>query len=358
MIYRVVDGSTDIYGDLQGTVLLDPSLKLELNAAGSFSFKVPPVHDYYGKIKALTDTINVYEDDDLIFTGRPTEIKNDWFNQEEVYCEGALAYFNDSIQRPKEYSVVNLTTFFKDLITNHNSQVSSSRQFTVGNITITDKQVYRKLNWETTFECLKKMCLEAEGGYLFIRTVNGVNYVDWLEDMPYQTSQPVSFALNLLDLSQDTNMSNFYTAVIPIGKTKDADGNEEELLVTAVNGGKDYIDSDAVNTYGRITAVQRFDDISDASKLLEAGKEWLSKNQWDRLCITANAAELHYLSDYSEYSAFKVGQKVHVSSTPHLIDKDFPLTKIEIKLDSPKKTVTLGTPEHKDLTEIYAEKTY
>ena len=138
MIYRVVDGSTDIYGDLQGTVLLDPSLKLELNAAGSFSFKVPPVHDYYGKIKALTDTINVYEDDDLIFTGRPTEIKNDWFNQEEVYCEGALAYFNDSIQRPKEYSVVNLTTFFKDLITNHNSQVSSSRQFTVGNITITD----------------------------------------------------------------------------------------------------------------------------------------------------------------------------------------------------------------------------
>lgn len=90
MIYRVVDGSTDIYGDLQGTVLLDPSLKLELNAAGSFSFKVPPVHDYYGKIKALTDTINVYEDDDLIFTGRPTEIKNDWFNQKKSIAKEHL----------------------------------------------------------------------------------------------------------------------------------------------------------------------------------------------------------------------------------------------------------------------------
>lgn len=353
MIYDIRVNDKSIYNETKNMTLVEPKLDMSLNSAGSCEFTVPPKHAFYNNITFMTDTVDVYEDGNLIFTGRPSEISTDYWNQKKVHCEGALAYFNDTIQRPKEYTSVSIKTFFKEVIANHNSQVAANRQFTVGNITIHDKQVYRKLDYNTTWDAINTMCLNAEGGYLFVRKEDGVLYLDWLEDMPYTTNQPITFGINLTDISQDLQASEICTSVIPLGKETDG----TKLTITSVNAGKDYIDSDAIDTFGRITKVQQFNDDEDAATLLQDGKDWLEKKQFDHLTIKVKAAELHYLPSYKErFAAFKVGQKIHVASTPHLIDTTLPLLSLSIELDSAIKTVTLGTVEHKDLTEITASK--
>lgn len=416
MIYRVLFNGVDIYGPTPDTTLLNPTMETELNGAGSFDFTLPPDHAFYDVPTILTSDVEVYEDNDLIWFGRPVSIIRDWNNQKTVSCEGALAFFNDTIQRPSKWDAILVRDFFRHLINVHNSQVNANRQFTVGNITILDKYVYRELSYESTWDCLQSMCLDAEGGYLFVRRENGVNYIDWLEEVPYVATQQVQFAVNLLDISQTLDGAEICTQVIPLGanisrvakvnestpyctvyEEKDdtstqlgrvPQGNEVTfdfitgdttwyrisnpydgyakqqyltpqsgdipLTISYINNNSDLLVSqDGVDIYGPITKVKQWSNVHNANELKEKGQKWLTDEQYDKLSIEVDAAELHYLNE--SVDAFKVGQMVHVTSNPHLIDKDLPMTKISVSLDSGVKKIQIGTPPHKTLTEIYKD---
>lgn len=417
MIYRVLFNGVDIYGPTPDTTLLNPTMDTELNGAGSFDFTLPPDHAFYDVPTILTSDVEVYEDNDLIWFGRPVSIEKDWNNQKTVSCEGALAFFNDTIQRPAKWDAILVREFFRHLIDIHNSQVNTNRQFTVGNITIPDKYVYRELSYDSTWDCLQKMCLDAEGGYLFVRRENGVNYIDWLEEVPYVATQQVQFSVNLLDISQSLDGSEICTQVVPLGAniSRTAKVNESTakctiysqpiedpeyevgrvdqgtevtfdfipndttwyrisnpydgyakqqyltpqsgdipLTISYINGNSDLlISQEAVAIYGPITKVQQWSNVHNANELLAKGQKWLTDEQYDKLSIEVDAAELHYLNE--SVDAFKVGQMVHVTSNPHLIDKDLPMTKISVSLDSGVKKIQIGTPPHKTLTEIYKD---
>lgn len=417
MIYRVLFNGVDIYGPTPDTTLLNPTMDTELNGAGSFDFTLPPDHAFYDVPTILTSDVEVYEDNDLIWFGRPVSIVTDWNNQKTVSCEGALAFFNDTIQRPAKWDAILVRDFFRHLINVHNSQVNTNRQLTVGNITILDKYVYRELNYDSTWDCLQKMCLDAEGGYLFVRRENGVNYIDWLEEVPYVATQQVQFSVNLLDISQTLDGAEICTQVVPLGAniSRTAKVNESTakctiysqpiedpeyavgrvdqgtevtfdfipndttwyrisnpydgyakqqyltpqsgdipLTISYINGNSDLlISQEAVAIYGPITKVQQWSNVHNANELLEKGQKWLTDEQYDKLSIEVDAAELHYLNE--SVDAFKVGQMVHVTSNPHLIDKDLPMTKISVSLDSGVKKIQIGTPPHKTLTEIYKD---
>ena len=343
MIYRVLLDNNDILDyDNKDCVLLSPQLDMELNAAGSFQFTMPPNHIFHSNVQPLVSTVEIYEDDDLVWYGRPIEVKTDFYKQKNVYCEGAMSYFNDTIQRPHEYNSIYVHEFFRTVIASHNQQVSSSRQFTVGNITVENAQVYRNLRYESTYDTLKRQCLNSRGGYFFFRRVNGVNYIDWLEEMPYTCNQPVEFGLNLLDISSTFDGGNFYTCVVPLG--------DEDLTVAEVNSGSDLIVSEAAQTYGNITKVVRFNDVKYADTLYDDGIEFLEEHQFDDLVIECTAAELH--NQNPNYEHFRVGQMVRCHSVPHLLDKNFPLTKLSISLDTAAKEIQLGTRKQDTLTEI------
>ena len=349
MQYRVImDGNDILNFQEKPYILLQPNLEIELNMAGSFDFTMPPCHMFYDDILPLTSTIEVYEDEDLLWFGRPVEIKTDYLKNKQVYCEGALSFFNDTVQRPHEYNSIFVHDFFTAIITAHNTQVSSSRQFTVGNITVENKKVYRSLRYESTFDVLKRQCLNAEGGYFFIRRENGTNYIDWLAVMPYTTNQPVEFGLNLLDITQAFNGSSIVTCVLPLGETNRETG--EELTISSVNNGSDVIDSEAAQTYGRITKAVQFNGVRYPDTLYEDGLEYLEDHQFDGLLIECSAAELH--SQNPNYEKFRVGQTVRCRSMPHLMDRNFPLLKMSISLDSAAKKITLGSQKKQTLTEI------
>lgn len=350
MIYKVLFDGVSIYDEYYDVKLLSPNLSMELNAAGSFSFKLPLSNIQYDLPKILTQTVEIYEGSNLLWFGRPLEISKDFYNQKEVYCEGALSFFNDSLQRPQKWDSVYIHDFFRILIANHNSQVPPNRQFTVGTIEVDNIAVFRRLDYQTTLTCLIDMCVNAEGGYLVLRRSEGVNYIDWVRGITEISNQPAQFGLNILDLSQVVSGADVATCIVPIGNG----GNGKKLTIKYINDGIDHLDSPAISTFGRITRIVEF-NLSKREKLIEAGRKWLEDQQWDPLSITVDVAELSYLEP--KFDGFKVGQIVHCTSTPHLIDKKFPILKISLDLSTAKKKITIGTTPPRLLTEIYKTRT-
>lgn len=347
MVYRVVADGIDILGSDTESSLLSPSLELELNSAGSFEFTLPPDHSAYDDISLMQSEIEVYEDGDLIFFGRPAEVNIDWNKQKIVTCEGALAYLNDAAIRPHTFEQTLISDVFKYIIAQYNAQVTQDKQFIVGNITITDRYVYTSFDYDICLSVLISTCVDSTGGYLFLRKEDNGIYIDWLADVPDASDQPVQFASNLLDLKQDKKAEDICTVVLPLGG--DVDGSP--LTIASVNDDSDILEyADGISLYGRILKIQTWNDILDAQVLKDKAQAWLEEQNSDVLTIEADAAELHYLD--GSVGAYHIGQKVNVISGPHGIDKEVPILKMSMSLDSGVKKVTLGTPPRKELTEL------
>lgn len=77
--------------------VLNPKLTMEVNKAGSLTFTVPRYHAYYHIPIAMTQEVNVIREGKNIWSGRIVSIKEDFYKNKQITCEGALAYFNDII---------------------------------------------------------------------------------------------------------------------------------------------------------------------------------------------------------------------------------------------------------------------
>jgi hypothetical protein len=350
-LYRVTWDDQDIldYTD-ERMVLLSPHLEMEINLAGSLRFVVPPYHTYYDLFTdqtMLISTVRVYEDEELIWFGRPLEMRTDFFKQKEIYCEGGLSYFNDSIHEHNKYDNVSLHDFFRKVVANHNYQVDSPRQFLVGDITVDDKVVYREPRYEKTIDVLRDQCLDTTDGYFFVRQENGKNYIDWLKDMPFNCNQVIEFAENMLDVSTSFDGNDYATCVMPLGANDD---NGDPINIYDINNSDLLIISDMAKIYGRIVTVIQFSDIEDKYELLEEGRKALDRIQYNSRIIECSAADLHSKDGSKEI--FKLGQLVHCYSEPHDLEIDLPLSKIELNLDTAAKNITLGIIKKKTLTRI------
>jgi len=352
-IYRVLLDGVDIYDPTsKGMVLIDPVVHTEAGAAGNFEFTMPPMHVFYNSVTPYGSSIEVLEDGQSIFFGRPLKPKIGFYNQKTYHCEGALAFLNDS--RPTDEFVYENTTpaqYFRDLIAYHNSfQSKDSRKFTVGNITVsTDWDVYREMSPSMTImEHIKRGCVGSDGGYLFTRRVNGVTYIDWMKDMPYTCNQTVEFSLNLLDMSRSGN-EDIYTGVMLKGGERKIRQNGR-VSNSVVKYGPMWGSAEAIAKYGEIMAYQEYPDIDNVDNLIAAGEYFLMTQQFESMLFEVSAAEQHYLN--VSLDAFEAGQKVHLVSNPHFVDIELPVQSIEVRLDSAEKKVTLGTVKRQTLTKI------
>ena len=364
MIYKVYLDGVSIHNMSEGLELIKGSISTELNGAGSCDITMPYNHLYYDLPQLMTSEIDIYEDEKLIWFGRVTDIKIDWNNNKQISAEGGLAYFNDSILRSPSplsnngiWQDVTAAQFFTDIITAHNSCVGLSRQFTVRYIDsrVGDKIVTRTVSYQKTFDVLQEQILKALGGYIILEreysevTEKYTNYISWYKEIPWNGSQPVQFALNLLDLNQAFSGGNLITGIIPLGD----DGNGGKVTISSVNpqGTGDYIvNQEAAALYGKILEVVEFNDISDSTKLLSEAQDYLEKKQFNALTIECSVAELQYLNPETE--AFELGQNIHVYSTPHVIDTTLAISKMSFDITSASKQVTIGTPAKQDLTEV------
>lgn len=352
-MYRVYCNDSPLY-DLrdEDLVLISPTVKIGENTAGSFEFSILPKHPHYEEVNELTSVITAYDGDEEIFCGRVVEITKDLYNRKKVICEGELAYFNDSIQRPARYQGLTVRGYLETLVNIHNQQVKNQgidKTFKVGAVTVQDSNdyVYKYTNWESTLEVIKTDLLNTYGGYLRIRKENGVRYIDYLADYPNTNTQVIEFGSNLLDFTHDMVASDIVTAVIPLGArledVTEVEGLDAYLTIKDVNGGVDYVYSqEAVKSYGWIFKTVKWDDVHVADNLLRKGKEYLSDIQFAQITLTVSAVDLHML--HVDMERIKVLDEIRVTSSPNGLDRFFPVSEMTIYLDKPSNNkLTLGT---------------
>ena len=357
-MYRVYCNNSPLY-DLrdEDLVLISPIVKIGENTAGSFEFSILPKHSHYEEVNELTSVITAYDGDEEIFCGRVVEITKDLYNRKKVICEGELAYFNDSIQRPARYQGLTVRGYLETLVNIHNQQVKNQgidKTFKVGAVTVQDKNdyVYKYTNWESTLEVIKTDLLKTYGGYLRIRKENGVRYLDYLADYPNTNTQVIEFGSNLLDFTHDMVASDIVTAVIPLGArledVTEVEGLDAYLTIKDVNGGVDYVYSqEAVKSYGWIFKTVKWDDVHVADNLLKKGKEYLTDIQFAKITLTVSAVDLHML--HVDMERIKVLDEIRVTSSPNGLDRFFPVSEMTIYLDKPSNNkLTLGTSYSKN----------
>lgn len=306
----------------------------------------------------MKSQISVYHGDEEIFCGRVIEVKEDFYKRQKIFCEGELAYLNDSVQRPKKYQRMTVRGYLESLLSVHNAQVEDSKKFQVGAVTVTDPNdsIYRYTNWEKTMDVIKSDLIKSLGGYLFVRKENGIRYIDYLAELPTKSTQTVEFGKNLLDFTKNFDVTDLATAIIPLGakiNSSDTSDNpsvlEERLTIKDINNGNDFLfNQEAVNNYGWIFKTVIWDNVNTTTALKRKGEQYLASAQFENMTIEAKAIDMNFV-DGSE--RLKLGELIRVVSVPHGLDKFFPLSKMTILLDKiSQNTITLGLEVKTSLT--------
>ena len=346
-------------------IIRDPSVKLAVGKAGSMDFVVNADHPYLSNLRRMSGLVELLDGSSPIYRGRITRDTKDFYGAHKIETEGIMAVLNDSIIPPfnfpedfAEYDSYKAAAasgnvvdfFFRWILAQHNSQVSTEQQIKPGVCTVTDNNNYITRSSEEYATAMStisdKLIKSALGGYLLIRYEDDGNYLDYYAALPLTNTQSVEFAENLLDISSETDGTNIYTAILPEGKdglTIEAlpDG---ELTDDIVKSGLTIYSKSGVATYGSITRHIKWDDVTVAANLQTKAKAALADNGLSMPeTITCKAVDLGWQDGIQH---FRVGRMTALFSTPHGYSASYPLMELEPDILDPGNTqITLGATQ-------------
>lgn len=346
-------------------IIRDPSVKLAVSKAGEMSFTVDAEHPYLSNLRRMSGLVELLDGTFPIYRGRITTDTKDFYGAHKIETEGIMAALNDSIIKPFSFpedfkddddykaaaasgNVVDF--FFRWILAQHNSQVSTEQQIKPGVCTVTDSNNYitrSASEYATAMSTISdKLIKSALGGYLLIRYEDDGNYLDYYAALPLTNTQSVEFAENLLDLSSETDGTNIYTAILPEGK----DGLTIEALPDGdltddlVKSGLTIYSKSGMATYGRITRHIKWDDVTVAANLQTKAKAALADNGLSMPeTITCKAVDLGWQDGIQH---FRVGRMTALFSTPHGYSASYPLMELAPDILDPGNTqITLGATQ-------------
>ena len=365
MSYRVLcDGYVLHDSNLEQFTLINPVLTVELNKSGEFTFQIANNHVYYDKIINKKSCIEIYQDGEWLWSGRPIKVSTALKLVKTVVCEGELSFLHDSNQRIAEYHNMSVKDYFTTLINKHNAMVDESKRFTVGNVTVTDSNdsLYRHSNYEDTFDTIQDKLIDRLGGYLLTRHVDGVTYIDYVQSYPYITNQVIEIGSNIIDLSLEESSADTISVLIPLGKKlteineespQQESTGEERLTIESVNNGLDYIvNDDAVSRIGMVFGTVIFDDVTDPYNLLAKGSKELTDRIYNTLVISLNIFDRSFID--KTMAAFRLGASVIANSPKHgLQHKQMMISKMQISLvDVSKSKIEIGVTKKSITSDI------
>lgn len=226
-MYSIYADGVCIYNDRYPTPeykMDSPVLKIADSAAGSLDAVLPPVNVGYETLKRMKTTLTVKRHDKEIWEGRIIEDSYDFLKNRHIYCEGALAYFNDTCQPQREYRNVTLEQFIKSVIDIHNSKVPDNRKIYFEYQAVEGGVIeYRATQFEQTLEVLNQVCTDYNCHMkIEKKTIDGVygNYIKFFTGVISASTQSVEFGKNLLDYTSNFDMSELATVIVPLGAVK------------------------------------------------------------------------------------------------------------------------------------------
>lgn len=343
-------------------IVRDPSVKLAVSKAGEMSFTVDAEHPYLSNLRRMSGLVELLDGTFPIYRGRITSDIKDFYGAHKIETEGIMAALNDSIIPPFNFpedfaenasykaaaasgNVVDF--FFRWILAQHNSQVSTEQQIKPGVVTVSDPNNYITRSSEEYATAMTtisdKLFKSSLGGNLLIRYENDGNYLDYYAELPLTNTQTVEFAENLLDLSSEVDGTSIYTAILPEGKDGLTIGNlpDGDLTDDLVKSGKIIYSKSGVATYGRITRHIKWDDVTVAANLQTKAKAALADNGLSMPeTITCKAVDLGWQEGIQH---FRVGRMTALVSTPHGYSASYPLMELAPDILDPGNTqISLG----------------
>ena len=127
---------------LETTKLISPTLTREFGKAGSLEFTIPLGNVAHSAMQKLKTVVSVEQDGKEIWQGRVMNHEQDFLLRQKVYCEGELAYLNDTDVPPYTAKDVTILQFLDFLCKNHTSLTDSYKSFRIGNVTVEEQKRY------------------------------------------------------------------------------------------------------------------------------------------------------------------------------------------------------------------------
>jgi len=350
-MYQVYIDSVLVYDDLvpdtEYLKMVDPTLEIDINSAGTFTAKIPPTNVGYNLASPLSSTVEVYKDGAWLWTGRPLTVDEDFFGMKTIKCEGAFSFLNDIIIPFKMYDNKQVLAIVADVLSTYNNKASDNRKIYRGMIASSTEGGAPIANYDmvsdnnSAMECINEI-IEHWGLFPRIRKVSGNLYLDLITTSYFNMStQRIDFGKNLLDYAKTNDWSGIVTSIMPIGKELDThkeSGKEEypdRVNISSVNGGSKYLTRNAdKERYGLIEQKVEWNDVDDPSTLKQLAEVYLDEMQYGELSITVTVADLHYLD--VNVQSFDIYTQVNCYSAPHGLDKTFVVTKMSIPFDHPE----------------------
>ena len=359
----------EIYNPVAADTLpvIDPSLSVELNKAGSASFTLPPKHPFYNNLPKLASWITIQDQNSILWRGRVLDSTDDNKKNRNFIAEGQLAILNDSIIRPYSYTGT-VRNYLAFLINQHNEQQTDPhKKITLGTVNVTSPEgstIKRKsTQYASAWNEINSNLIGPLGGYL-IPSYNsdGSLSVSYRETPGDLGSQDIRFGENIVDFSRFVTATDVFTVLIPTGKTESETTSDTTtsrsngvLTIESVNGGLDYIRNDgAVRLFGgEIWREHNWSYISSASELKAAGLKYLADNISAAITINIDAIDLHLLN--VNVQAIKLGSLHNVIANEYDVNDQYYCSKIEYHFNNPgQNRYTFGTLQQ-TLTELQHE---
>lgn len=342
-MYQVYCNGDLLYSpDVDGYDIFSAKLELEVGKTGSFEFTIYPNHPFYSRINIMLSMIDVFRKNVNIFSGRVYGIEYGFHNEKRVSCEGDLSFFLDSLIEPNSY-YGSFHYYLTQLVNIHNYQVDASKQFKVGNITVPEIAGFEinATDYRTIFDALQEEMVAVSGGYVQTRNVEGVRYIDFLAyGSGTKSKQSITLGKNLLGIQQDTDGSNVFSSIIPLGD--EVEGKRVDIAM--VNNYKLYVTSaEAIQKYGLIHKVVVFDGIKDATALKAAAEQYLADYSDEITNIEISVVDTSPID--ASLDSFMPGQMVYVYSEAHFAvnPSSYWVKKVHVGITNPGDTkITVG----------------
>lgn len=317
-------------------------LNLQLNQPGKMKMKIPVENSRLQDIAFIADEITFERNGVELFRGEAEQSEEDILNTGEITVKGALGYLGAVHMEPYDYSgtVLGYVTM---LLNWYNDHVASNRQIQVGSVTVTDPNDYitrSDSDWVTILSLLETKLVEKLGGYLRIRVLDGIRYLDYLADFGRVSTQKIEYGKNLISVNKIKKYNEVYTVIIPLGVEDEDTG--KRLTVESVNDGSLYVvNESAREKYGWRECVVKFDDVTLPENLLSKAQA-LSESYANPLkTLEITAVDLSLLD--KEVDCFYLGDMISVYSQPHNIDESMMLSKMTLRaLDPENERLNLG----------------
>lgn len=367
-------------------IVRSPSVHLAVGEAGSMTFEIDSDHPNVSQLTKMHGVLELLADGSPIYRGRITKDTKDFDLTRSIESEGLLACLNDSIIEPfsfpsdveedADYQTAatsgNVVAYYLGWILGlHNAQVGTEQQIQLGTVTVTDANNYvarSSTGYATAWETIRKTLTETNlGGHLLVRYETDGTYLDYYADLPLTNTQTVAFGENLLDLSNEVDATKIYTAILPTGADglTIADLPDGAITDDLVKSGKTIYSRAGVETYGRITTVQAWTDVTEATNLLTKAAALLGGSGVTMTStLSVNACDLHF--DDATIASFRVGRYTLLYSTPHGHNDTLPLMQLDLDILDPGNTgITLGATiqtqtdinrANKDAAEVQADR--